>query len=142
MIKSFKGKYEFLSNFATCRVVYNGVLYPTVEHAYQAAKCLHDEDRKVFRFIDTPGEAKRWGRVVTLRPDWESVKLSIMEDLVRQKFRNERLRKLLLETAGEELVEGNTWKDTFWGVCNGVGENNLGKILMKIREEILNDSVN
>jgi len=59
-----------------------------------------------------------------------------MTDLVRQKFSNPQLAKQLLDTKDFELIEGNTWGDTFWGVCSGKGQNNLGKILMQIRNEL------
>ena len=86
-------------------------------------------------FRSTPGEAKRMGRQVTLRKDWEDVKISVMEKGLRMKFAIPELRDKLLATGEEELVEGNWWGDTCWGVCKGVGANNLGKLLMKIREE-------
>lgn len=139
MIDKFRGKYFYMSNFAPCRVEYDGIVYPTVEHAFQAAKCADPEERKIFEYVDTPAEAKKWGRQVKLREDWESVKVSIMEDLVRQKFKNTEYRNNLISTGNEPITEGNTHGDTFWGVCWGKGENNLGKIIMKIREEILND---
>ena len=83
------------------------------------------------------GDTKRAGRNVKLRPDWDQVKLSIMENLVRQKFTNNLiLKKRLLDTGSQEIQEGNAWNDTFWGVCRGQGQNNLGKIIMKIRDEL------
>lgn len=97
---------------------------------------LDPEERAAIRLCCSPGEAKRLGRKATLRLDWEKVKLTIMEDLLRQKFAWKELKEKLLSTGDEELVEGNTWSDTFWGVCNGKGENHLGKLLMKIREEL------
>ena len=136
-IDKFSGEYSFLSNFAPCKVTYNGKVFPTVEHAYQAAKCVDENEMNIFLYVGTPGEAKKWGRVVKLRPDWDSVKVGIMEDLVRQKFQNEKYKVLLKETGDCLITEGNTWGDTFWGVCKGIGQNNLGKIIMKIREELL-----
>lgn len=82
------------------------------------------------------GKAKRMGQKLTLRPDWEKSKLTIMLKLVREKFKDPELEQLLYETESDELIEGNSWHDTFWGVCNGVGKNNLGKILMRVRTEI------
>jgi predicted NAD-dependent protein-ADP-ribosyltransferase YbiA (DUF1768 family) len=76
------------------------------------------------------------GRSVKLRPDWESIKLDVMETAVRIKFTDPELAAKLIATGDEELIEGNWWNDTFWGVCNGVGENHLGKILMKVRADI------
>ena len=136
-IDTFRGEYSFLSNFAPCKVTYKGKVFPTVEHAFQAAKCLDENEMNIFLYIGEPKEAKKWGRTVKLRPDWDSVKVGIMEDLVRQKFQNEKYRDLLKGTGDSIITEGNTWGDTFWGVCKGSGQNNLGKIIMKIREELL-----
>lgn len=136
MIAEFKGRYKFLSNFWPCEV-WLETKYPSVEHAYQASKTFNISQRKEIKDADTPGKAKRLGKKVDLRSDWEFVKLEVMYDLVMQKFfNNEELMWKLLDTDDEELVEGNTWGDTFWGVCNGAGENRLGKILMRAREEI------
>lgn len=133
-ITSFSGKYEFLSNFYYSPVTYEGITYPTVEHAFQAAKTFDVTERRRISEMKTPGMAKRAGRRVLLREDWEAVKFDIMKTLVTQKFEDEKLKQLLLDTGDEELVEGNTWHDTCWGVCNGVGQNNLGKILMSVRK--------
>ena len=81
----------------------------------------------------TPGQAKRAGNKLVLRPDWEQIKIIVMTDLCRIKFQDPHMRKLLLDTGDAELIEGNWWNDTFWGVCNGIGQNHLGKILMAIR---------
>ena len=135
-IESFSGPYRFLSNFfrATNGVIFDGQEYPTVEHAYQAAKCAIPTDR--LRFITgTPTEAKRLGRIVLLREDWESVKESFMLDFLRQKFLGTDLTANLLATGDAELIEGNYWRDKYWGVCNGEGKNRLGILLMQVREE-------
>lgn len=132
-IERFTGDYAFLSNFHPSIVFLDGRMYPTVENAFQAAKCLHEEDRAQFVAL-TPGQAKRLGRKVEMRPDWNSARLGVMHDLVLQKFRNHaELQEKLLATNDATLVEGNQWHDTFWGVCNGVGQNNLGQILMNVR---------
>lgn len=136
MIHAFRGQHRFLSNFYLARVRLDGVQYPTVEHAYQAAKTTDEEERKKIRTAGSPGEAKKMGRRVTIRPDWTEIRIQVMTDLVRQKFAQEPYRSLLLRTGHCELIEGNRWNDTFWGVCNGVGENHLGKILMQIRGEL------
>jgi ribA/ribD-fused uncharacterized protein len=133
-IESFKGYFRFLSNFWLAEVEFEETTYPCVENAYQAAKTLDLETRKLFLGL-TPGQAKAKGRSLEIRPDWESIKIPVMTQLVRSKFQHPILKKQLLDTGDFELIEGNTWGDTFWGVCNGKGENNLGKILMKIREE-------
>ena len=138
-IKQFKDGFDFLSNFYPAHVALDNVRYDTVEHAFQAAKTLDKAQRRLIRNADTPGKAKRLGRKVTLRDDWEAVKIEIMEDLVRQKFtRHPDLRKLLLDTGDAEIEEGNTWRDTFWGVSlrTGKGRNELGKILMRVRREL------
>lgn len=137
MIDKFDGQYRFLSNFWPCTVRLDGEQYPSVEHAYQAAKTTDRKERQHVRSASSPGEAKRRGRQVTKRADWDDVKLEVMEKLLRQKFsRVSDLRiRLLTATRGHELVEGNTWGDTYWGVCNGVGENHLGRLLMAIRDE-------
>ena len=136
-IESFSGFYYFLSNFYGCPVEYEGILYPGVEYAYQAAKTLDDEQRKDILMSANPGVAKRRGRRVTIREDWEEIKLDVMRELVSEKFQNHTsLRSDLLDTEDAELVEGNHWGDTFWGMCDGVGRNHLGKILMEVRAEL------
>jgi ribA/ribD-fused uncharacterized protein len=116
-------------------VEFEGMVYPSVEHAYQAAKTKNLSERVVFQSPDlTAGKAKRLGSKLVLRDDWEEVKISIMKELNFKKFsENESLREKLLATGIKEIVEGNNWGDTFWGVCKGVGENNMGKILMRVR---------
>ena len=134
MIDRFAGEFAFLSNFFNIPVYYNGLLYQNSEAAFQAQKTLDSEERKRFSTMN-PSEAKRAGKSVELREDWEYVRDDIMFDIVLSKFAsNPFLKKLLFTTGDEELVEGNTWNDTYWGVCNGKGENHLGKILMKVRE--------
>lgn len=136
VIDSFSGEWRPLSNFWYAPVVYDGVTYPTNEHAFQAAKTLYTAQRERIQYAESPGEAKRLGRQVTLRPDWEEIKIEVMTDLNRQKYRDNDFRNLLLSTGDASLIEGNHWGDTFWGVCNGVGKNYLGKILMSIRDEL------
>ena len=142
MIKEFRGDYRFLSNFCPCKIEYEGKTYLSVEHAYQAAKTINDVERAYFSGHNlTPSKAKELGRIITLRDGWDSIKLKVMEDLVRYKFNhNETLKKALLETKDEELQEGNWWGDLYWGVDlkTGIGENHLGKILMRIRAELIN----
>lgn len=128
MIDSFSGDYRFLSNFfiepdATC-----------IESEYQAAKCINpDEAKSILRL--SPSHAKKAGRKVDIRPDWDKVKISIMHDLVLRKFEDHAgLRELLLNTGHLRLEENNYWNDTFWGVCNSYGHNHLGRILMDVRE--------
>lgn len=133
-ITIFKGDYFFLSNFYVAPVVYQGIRFENNEAAFQAAKCperMHD-----FCGLN-PQRAKRLGRRVELRPDWEAVKYDVMYQVCKAKFtQNPDLRNKLLATGDAELVEGNTWGDQVWGVCKGVGENNLGKTLMLVRSEL------
>jgi len=138
-ITRFKGEFDFLSNFYPSHVALDKFRYDTVEHAFQAAKTIDPQERRSVRYMDTPGKAKKAGRKVTLRPDWEEVKIQVMEDLVRQKFtRHPDLKEKLLATGDRPLYEGNSWRDYFWGVNAKTleGQNNLGKILMKIRDEL------
>lgn len=134
VIDSFSGAHRFLSNFAPAAVQLDGVMYPTVEHAFQAAKTFDFAARTNIQRCATAADAKRAGRRVVLRSDWEQVKIRIMEDLLRQKFASPGMRDLLNATRGRDLVEGNTWGDRFWGVCGGIGENHLGRLLMHIRD--------
>lgn len=136
-IDSFKGQYDFLSNFHESPVHYDNVCYPTVEHAFVAAKSTDKDFRKQVLDCRTPGEAKKIGRKVKLRSDWELIKVKVMNTLLIEKFQDPDLREKLLATDGFELIEGNWWGDVFWGVCNGDGKNVLGKLLMKIRQEII-----
>lgn len=136
MINNFRGKYYFLSNFYSSNVEYEGLTYLNNESAFQSAKLKEVKDREEFCSLD-PSTAKRKGRHVKLRDDWEEVKYNIMHDIVYAKFsQNLDLKKKLLATEGEYLEEGNTWGDKIWGTVNGIGENNLGKILMQVREEL------
>jgi len=147
MINKFRGKYDFLSNFYSLQkyVCLTGDKrwYPTTEHAFQAAKS-NDEAYRDLILTVSAGESKRLGKLCKLREDWEEVKYSIMHRLVFLKFLfNKKLREQLLATGDEELVEGNTWCDIWWGKCNckkhnGIGENKLGEILMKVREQLRN----
>ena len=134
-ITSFRGDHFFLSNFYPCKIVYRGREYKTAEHAFQAQKCVTKDDIIEIQEANNPQMAKRIGKKVKLREDWEDVKVSIMTEVVSQKFlQHPHLIEMLLQTGDEELIEGNTWRDYFWGVCKGKGKNNLGKILMKVRE--------
>ena len=139
-ISRFSGKYEFLSNFSYMNphISYDGVEYGSVERAFQAAKIpdSQKELRRQFCLAQSNKDAKQLGKQVPLRPDWESIKVDIMYDLLKQKFAPPYMRQLLLDTKDAELIECNTWGDTFWGVYKGKGNNQLGKLLMKVREEI------
>lgn len=134
LIQKFDGEYDFLSNFYKPKqpIIFDGLCFTSTEAAFQAAKC--PERMKEFVGIE-PYESKKLGRKVSLRPDWDKVKVKTMEYLVLQKFlMNKDIRDKLLATGDAELREGNYWKDDFWGVCDSEkGQNNLGKILMRVR---------
>ncbi len=136
-ITKFDGKYAFLSNFYPCKIEYEGMRYPSVEHAYQAAKTDSVSDRKYIACCESAKAAKRFGKTVKLVADWDSVKGSVMLKLLRIKFNQPKLCNMLISTNDAQLVEGNTWNDTFWGVCNGMGDNMLGKLLMQVRSEVM-----
>ncbi len=136
-IDHFVGEYDFLSNFYPSDVWLDGECYRTVEHAYQAAKTLDPAARKRIQIRQRPGDAKRLGQSVEMRPDWDDVKRDVMGMLLRQKFSPAMgLDDRLLATGDAELIEGNWWNDRYWGVCDGEGENHLGKLLMQIRLEL------
>lgn len=137
-ITRFFDEYRFLSNFYPVEVEFDGVLYPSVEHAYVAAKTLDLDLREQIRQVNTAGQVKRLGKQIILREDWEQIKVSIMTNLVSYKFlNNPELYQLLLNTKPKVLIEGNTWGDTFWGQCPiGKGRNELGKILMALRDNV------
>lgn len=135
--------YRFLSNFWYAEVEYDGVVYPTNEHAFQAAKFDNLEYRKIIAAAKTPGIAKRLGqtRVYPLRENWEQgLSTQVMGELVAKKFANHSdLRDKLLTTGREILVETNHWGDDTWGnstTSEGFGKNYLGVILMAVRESL------
>ena len=150
MINGFFDEFRFLSNFwyseitvgdveQPWRTAEGGDTYATVEHAYQALKLTSPEERKLVREATTPGRAKRTAyKMATFREDWDDIKWHVMYHLVAIKFTyHTDLREMLLLTHPHELEETNHWGDVYWGVCDGVGENQLGKILMKVREELM-----
>ena len=144
MITNFSGKNEFLSNFFICPVWidFKGHKWATTEQAYQAAK-LKDVDMEFMNSMDqdkiTPGKAKRIGQKIEKRADWSQIKINVMTIINSEKFsKNPELMEMLQATKGQELIEGNTWNDTFWGQCPiGTGRNELGKVLMGIRDSII-----
>ena len=141
MIDSFRDDYFFLSNYFTAPIEENGVTYPTNEHYFHAHKSSIVSQNILIAHAATPGEAKRLGRKCKMRPDWNTYRLEVMRNGIHLKFtQHPELAEKLLATGNEELIEGNTWNDKFWGVCDGVGENNLGKILMEERERLKNDN--
>lgn len=136
-IKEFRDDYYFLSNFHICIVQYENIFYHNAEAAFQSAKLLNKKDRYQFTFL-APCEAKALGRQVLLRKDWEKIKYKVMYDIVKDKFtRNIKLKYKLIDTNNAQLIEGNTWGDTYWGVYKGKGLNMLGNILMGVRAELI-----
>ena len=140
VISDFSGPYRFLSNFSPATVTFEGRQYPSVEHAFAAAKTLDEGRRAEIATAPSPGAAKRMGRTVALRADWEEIKDAVMTVLVLSKFSDPRLAASLRATDGAYLVEGNTWHDQIWGDCHcprhaaQPGENRLGQLLMRVRE--------
>jgi ribA/ribD-fused uncharacterized protein len=136
-ISSFRGEYFFLSNFYPFVFTWDGVDYPTLEHVYQASKTEDLSLRHDIARAGTPGKAKRMGRTVPLRPNWDRLKLKVMHELLLIKFMDPTLRNLLLDTGDSLLEEVNNWGDTYWGRCDGVGGGNwLGVLLMLVRSEV------
>lgn len=141
-IDSFRGYYFFLSNFSSSKIQYKGYTYPNGEAAFQAQKNDSHTYKHLMQF-QTPKSAKKEGRHVNLRSDWEQVKDQLMYEIVLAKFsQNEELKRRLLATGTKKLIEGNTWHDNEWGYCtcprckNETKQNKLGKILMRVREEL------
>jgi len=137
-IKGFFGQYRFLSNFHTCEIHFDGLIYSSTEAAYQSAKTKDFEKRKEFTIL-VPNKSMKKGRELEktsyFRKDWKEVKFDVMSAVIFDKFyRHPKLREALLDTGNKCLEETNHWGDRYWGVCDGTGESNLGKILMAVRE--------
>lgn len=140
-ITSFKGVYRFLSNFYITKVEYEGEIYPSAEHAFQAAKTLDPDLRNKIAARLSPGEAKRLGQMIPFRPMWDNIKIQVMSDILTTKFSDPVLAKRLIATYPAFLIEGNNWNDRFWGATwldnEWVGHNNLGWILMELRKILM-----
>ena len=142
MIVEFDGQYDFLSNFYPSTIYHDGITYPTNEHFFQAMKTLDISERKAIAAAETPGLAKRMGRNVKLRPDWEKIKVDVMRLGLILKFTDAELAQKLIATGDEELVEGNWWCDQTWGSCTcpkhirTPGRNLLGMLLMELRKDL------
>lgn len=141
-IQDFSGEYEFLSNFYERPFFWYGRTYPSLEHAYQAAKATNAKDWDSVFYTGTPGESKKAGRKIKCRSDWEHVKYNIMEDLLMHKFRSREMAELLVATGDAHLLEGNVWHDNIWGNCwcpkckDKPGTNWLGIALMTTRARV------
>ena len=138
VITQFAKEYRFLSNFWECDIKFEGITYPSAEHAYQASKTTDMDLRRIISQLPSPAAAKRMGREISLRPGWDRMKVLYMRKIVSEKFyQNEDLYVKLVSTRPAKLIEGNTWGDKFWGESPlGHGRNELGKILMSIRDDI------
>jgi N-glycosidase YbiA len=135
-IERFNGDFEFLSNMYPCDIEYEGVRFNSVEQAYQYHKTTSPKERMNILRCNEPKKAKVLAKKFKfVREDWLSVRVSLMYKLLKLKFEIPELKEALLLTEGCELIEGNWWGDHFWGVCDGIGENNLGKLLMRVRSE-------
>lgn len=144
VITLFRHEHFFLSNFYPIPIDYMGFKYPSVEHAFQALKCADDAEAKEILKTVCPAQVKKMGAKVRMRTDWEVIKCRTMRNLLNIKFKNKRLRKLLFKTKPSHLIEYNAWHDNFWGDCScgrhtTAGRNQLGKMLMEIRDEIQQD---
>lgn len=144
-VSSFTGPFQCFSNFFESQVKLDGMEFNTVEAAFQAAKTLDFDKRREISTL-APHMAKRVGRNVLLRPEWESIKEPIMLHLLLQKFApGTNFRRILMSTKGRHICEGNTWHDNIWGDCtcpdcrNKPGKNLMGKLLMYIRDTPLVD---
>lgn len=139
-ITHFNGENFFLSNAAPSKVILDGEAYPTVEHAFQAARTTNEVEREAIRYAVTPDDARRLGRKCTERMGWEQYQMSVMWNLLEQKFSHPELRAKLLATGDTELIEGNIWDDRFWGSVRikgqWVGDNHLGRLLMRLRAQL------
>lgn len=155
MIEGFFNEYRWLSNFWEVDIKFDGITYPSIEHYYVAMKIdepqkitikINNKDTKVLMTVlqlreyisklETPGKAKKLGMKLIKRKDWDDIKISIMEFGLRQKYTQEPFKQNLIDTYPQKIIETNYWNDTFWGVYEGNGKNILGKLIMKIREEI------
>jgi len=135
-IKGFFYQYRWMSNFHLCEIPFIGLNFPSTENAYMAAKSMDMSTQIKFQTLDAK-EAKKLGRQIELRPDWEQIKYDIMYHVNLVKYtKHDDLREKLFATGDKYLEETNWWGDRIWGVCQGTGQNHLGRTLMKIREEL------
>ena len=134
MINGFTKEYAFLSMFFDKQIVFNDLTYKNAEAAYQAQKTDNEAMRKKFTRL-LPTEAIRRAEKLPLRDDWDSIKDEVLYQINKTKFSDAALRQKLIETRQEELINAINYTDER-GVFNGKGENKLGKVLMKIREEL------
>lgn len=139
MINKFREEYSWLSNFTSVSIKYDNIIYPSVENFYVAMKTEDASIREQISLM-TASEAKKIGRKLMIRKDWEDIKLSVMYYGLNAKFQQEPFKSKLIATGDQNIVEGNYWNDTFWGVDlkqdPNIGENHLGRLIMKVRDLI------
>ena len=144
-IRSFSKEHSFLSNMHIAPIRWGGVIWPSTEHAYQAAKTSNIEQQEAIRNNPCPKKAKKAGKKVDMRPDWDKLKVDVMRSVCFAKFtQHPELKQKLIDTGNARLVEGNWWHDNFWGTCpedSENGQNWLGKILMELREQFRVESL-
>ena len=133
----FKDEYAFLSNMTICPIEYKGIIYKCTENMYQAFKSNNINERIKISSMN-PYESKKYGKTIDIRDDWDVVKDKVMLNALKLKFSKPHFAKLLIDIK-EPIIEDNYWGDIYWGVCRGVGQNKLGKMLEKIKEEIEKD---
>lgn len=143
MISEFQGEYRWLSNFYPCTIILEGIKYPSVEHAYMSRKSDSELWKDFCSTTISPEEVKKASRRISLIPGWEGIRVEVMRECLIQKYSREPLRSKLVVTGSQILQEGNWWGDRFWGVDikTGVGENNLGKLIMEIRERLIKENL-
>lgn len=134
---------SFLSNFHEKSFSYKEKIWPTSEHAYQAMKSRYEEVQEWIRNSHTPGIAKKRGKQIDIRRDWDFIKLEVMEEILQYKFQDYELRQKLLDTKPYQLIEYTTWNDTYWGTNTELyGQNHLGILLTKLRNDYVTDVIN
>ena len=139
-VTSFRGRWSTLSNFHGRPFRWRGKIWPTAEHAFQAAKCADPAEAEAVRTAGSPGAAKRLGRRAVLRPGWNGIRIEEMRSILDAKFADPEAAAVLRSSGGADLIEGNTWGDRFWGVSGGRGENYLGRLLMEVRDRLPRDA--
>lgn len=139
MIREFQGEYRWLSNFWPCKITLDGMTYNSVEHAYMSAKSDDIEWKKFCQSTYSLGQVKKASRSLRVKDNWNDIKLQVMKECIDQKFSQEPLKSMLINTGDIHIQEGNMWNDKFWGVClkTGKGENFLGKIIMQKRNKLI-----
>lgn len=139
MIKEFQKEYRWLNNFAPVKITLDNIDYYSVEHAYMSAKSDNIEWKKFCSDSENKaGDVKRKSKTLKVKDNWNEIKIQIMRECIKQKFNQEPYKTKLLNTGTEYIQEGNMWNDKFWGVClkTNKGQNNLGKLIMEIRNQL------